>query len=59
MAEFNVQELIKCAVESTQLEKDRIKELIEAERLVDDTGTDEDAAYNRALDDVLAAIDRD
>ena len=56
MAFFTVQEMIEAASEATKLENDRIKELIEGERLVDDTGEPEDVVYNKALDDVLAAM---
>lgn len=56
MALFTAKELIQAANEATKIEKDRIVELVLFERLFEDAGTDEDAAYNRALDDVLTAI---
>jgi hypothetical protein len=58
MALFTAEELIRTATESIAIEKDRIVALVKAERLVDDTGEPEDIAYNKALDDVLAAIEK-
>jgi hypothetical protein len=57
MALFTVREMLQACSEATQIENDRVCGLIKAERLVDATGTDEDAAYNRALDDVLEAVE--
>jgi len=51
-----VKDLLRTAFEAAMVENDRIVKLVEAERLIDDTGEPEDIAYNKALDDVLAAI---
>jgi hypothetical protein len=38
-------------------ERARVRQMVEAERLVDDTGNAADIGYNQAIDDVLCAID--
>jgi len=56
VALYTVKDLLRTAFEAAMVENDRIVKLVEAERLIDDTGEPEDIAYNKALDDVLAAI---
>ncbi len=37
----------------------RLREAIEGERLTDNTGEPDDLAYNRAIEDVLALLDKE
>lgn len=53
---FDADQMRAYAAEAVRVERERIEVAIKNELLTDDTGTEPDRAYNRAIEHCLAAI---